>query len=485
MSEWAEMKHLHEAQGVPKKEIARRFGRDVKTVRRAVTREQPPLVRKPVDRRRALDPERARIEAWIAADPKISSKRIWVLLGDAGVAASHRGVRRYIARLRDRRREAFVHRTPEVGDAMEVDFGQTRSVIAGVEHRHFLLVATLPACNAYFAKAYRVERLESLLDGIVAAFVYFGGLTRRLVLDNTSIAVKRVLTGREREETAAFHGFRGALGVGVDYCAPGKGWEKGSVERGVRYVRDLFFRPMPHAASFDEINAALLREIERDLDRRRTAGGRTAREALTEERARLRPLPGRLPEPCRTLPKVADRYGHVRFEAVRYSVPIALAYKDVLVRVFAERIEVAAGAAVVARHDRSFEDGAYVLDPLHVLPLLEWKSRAASEATALRSLPAVFGELRQALLGRTKHPDREWVQVLRLAEIHGIDALGVAVRSAISRGSPRLETVRALLRPAEGGDAVAAVPVTREDLARVVVAPADLTRYETLLEVVR
>jgi transposase len=485
MSEWAEMRHLHEAQGVAKKEIARRFGRDVKTVRRAVARETPPLVRKAMERPRRLDAERARIEAWIAADPKISSKRVWVLLGDAGVASSQRGVRRYLARLRQRPREAFVHRTPEAGDAMEVDFGQTRSVVAGVEYRHFLLVATLPASNTYFARAYRVERLESLLDGIVAAFVYFGGLTRRLVLDNTSIAVKRVLTGREREETDAFHGFRGALGVGVDYCAPGKGWEKGSVERGVRYVRDLFFRPMPHAGSFDEVNAQLLAEIERDLDRRRMADGRTAREALAEERSRLRPLPGRLPEPCRTLAKVADRYGHVHHEAVRYSVPIALAYRDVLLKVFAARIEVAAGVSVVARHDRSFEGGAYVLDPLHVLPLLEWKSRAAPEATALRSLPAVFGELRQGLLGRTKHPEREWVQVLRLAEIHGIEALGAAVSSAIARGSPRLETVRAILRPAELGGAVAAAPVTREDLARVVVAQADLSRYETLLEVVR
>lgn len=485
MSEWAEMRQMHQARGVPKKEIARRFGRDVKTVRRALARQEPPLARKAAERPRALDGERARIEAWIAADPKVTSKRIWVLLGDAGIAASHRGVRRYVARLRERPREAFVHRTPQAGDAMEVDFGQTRSMVAGVEHRHFLLVATLPACNAYFARAYRVERLESLLDGILAAFAYFGGLTRRLVLDNTSIAVKRVLTGRDREETTAFHGFRGTLGVGVDYCAPGKGWEKGSVERGVRYVRDLFFRPMPHAESFDEVNAALLVEIERDLDRRRTHDGRTAREALSEERTRLRPLPAHLPEPCRTLPKTADRYGHVLHESARYSTPIAHAYKDVLLKVFAARIEVAAGPQVVARHERSFEKGAYVLDPLHVLPLLERKSRAAPEATALRGLPRVFGELRAALLGRTKHPEREWVQVLRLAEVHGLEALGRAVASAISRGSPRLETVRALLRPVEGGGAVAAVPLAREDLARVVVAKADLSRYETLLEVVR
>ena len=45
------------------------------------------------------------------------------------------------------------------------------------------LVATLPFSNAYFAKAYAVERLESLLRGIESAFLYFGGLVDRVVPD--------------------------------------------------------------------------------------------------------------------------------------------------------------------------------------------------------------------------------------------------------------------------------------------------------------
>ena len=35
MSQWAEIRHMHAADGVPKKEIARRLRLDVKTVRRA------------------------------------------------------------------------------------------------------------------------------------------------------------------------------------------------------------------------------------------------------------------------------------------------------------------------------------------------------------------------------------------------------------------------------------------------------------------
>ena len=81
----------------------------------------------------------------------------------------------------------------------------------------------------------------------------------------------------------------------MDFCAPGKGWEKGSVERGVEYVRGLVFRPIPKVGSFEDLNAWILKELDRDLDRRRLADGRSARDALTAEREHLRPLPHHRP----------------------------------------------------------------------------------------------------------------------------------------------------------------------------------------------
>ena len=41
----------------------------------------------------------------------------------------------------------------------------------------------------------------------------------------------------------AFAAFRGAYPFRAEFCAPAKGWEKGSVEGGVKYVRNLVFRP--------------------------------------------------------------------------------------------------------------------------------------------------------------------------------------------------------------------------------------------------
>lgn len=50
MSQWAEIRHMYLTDHIPKKEIARRLGVDVKTVRRALEREQAPRRRKSLPR---------------------------------------------------------------------------------------------------------------------------------------------------------------------------------------------------------------------------------------------------------------------------------------------------------------------------------------------------------------------------------------------------------------------------------------------------
>ncbi|MCY4598355.1 MAG: integrase core domain-containing protein [Acidobacteria bacterium] len=114
---------------------------------------------------------------------------------------------------------------------MEVDFGDSWVDIAGTPCKVKYLVATLPQWSAYFAKAYPVARLESLLDGIESAFRYFGDVVERVVLDNTSLAVKEVLADRDRLQTEAFEAFGGAYPFRAEFCALAKGWDNGKAER--------------------------------------------------------------------------------------------------------------------------------------------------------------------------------------------------------------------------------------------------------------
>ena len=311
VSQWAEVRHMHEVEGLAKKEIARRLDLDIKTVRRALARLKATPKRGTPARGRQLDPLRPRIEELLKSEPEITAKRIGRLLEEHGSVPKERALREYVAELRQHlfKPEAFVHRTHVPGTTSEFDFGESRARIAGKVRVVKYMIATLPSSNVYFAKAYPVERLECLLDGMLSAFRHFGGVTKRAVLDNTSLAVREVLRGPERIETRLFEAFRGAFPLHADFCAPGKGWEKGSVERGVEYVRDNVFRPMPSVDSFDELNAMIVAELERDLDRRKLSDGRTARQAWIAEREHLRPLPNFVPETCRIVALVADKFG--------------------------------------------------------------------------------------------------------------------------------------------------------------------------------
>jgi transposase len=472
--------------GVPKKQIAQRFGLDVKTVRRALERDEAPVRRTSPPRGRRLDPWRSQIETWLREDRRLTAKRVRTLLLPLAGPVPSRTVRQYVARLRRElfAREAFVHRTHRPGETLEADFGESWAVVADALHKVKFFVATLPCSNVYFAKAYPVERLECLLDGLEASFDFLGGVPRRVVLDNTSLAVKKILSGAHREETEAFHAFRGAVPFHADFCAPGKGCEKGSAETGVKYVRNNVFRPLPHVESFVELNARILEELERDLDARTVADGRSVREAWAAEREHLRPLPPHRPETCRTLARVADKFGHVRVDRATYSLPSEYAYRPTWAKLFHDRVELAVDGAVIARHERSFEEGALVLDARHVLPLLERKSRAIDESTALQQwkLPRVFHTLRDALRSHTRRPDREWVQVLRLLEDHPQGQVEAAVAEALERSSPRLETIRLLLRRHDesGAPRLEPAPVPRPELATLTVEPPTLGAYDVL-----
>ena len=170
MSQWAEIRQMHVVDGVPKKQIAERLGLDIKTVRRAVAQATAPA-RRAVSRPRHLDRWRAQIEQWLRQDRRLTAKRIRRLLLPLAGPVAERTVRWYVARLKAAAapKEVYVHRSPRPGVTLEVDFGESWAEVAGVLRKVTYVVATLPYSNVYFAKAYPIERLESLLDGIQAA----------------------------------------------------------------------------------------------------------------------------------------------------------------------------------------------------------------------------------------------------------------------------------------------------------------------------
>ena len=482
----AEIRYMHLVEGVAKKEVARRLGVDVKTVRRHIQGPDEYPARRSPRRGRALDAHRDEIVALLELDRRISAKRIGRLLEEKhGLFLNERTIRRFVQEVRGSvtSPEPFVHRTHVPGETMEIDFGESWAELAGCRTKIFFFVATLPASNAYFAKAYRFQRVECLLDGITSAIEWFGGLPARVVFDNASTAVKKILKGAERIENERFHEYRAEWPLGADFCNPASGWEKGSAERGVDYVRGMCLRPVPVVDGLDELNGHILHELDVDLDRRKLRDGRTAREALAEERAHLRAIPVHRPDTARIVSCSADKYAHVRVDRSSYSIPSRLARRQTTVRLYHDRVEIACDGYVVAVHERSTMPGEYVLELEHVLEVLERKPRAAVEATAIRQLglPPCFEDLRVALRRDRRHSDREWVQILGLLVDHSLGSVSAAVEKALESEAPGIGSVRQLLR-CESQPRVAIEPISleRPKLARIEVAMPDLGAWDVL-----
>jgi transposase len=478
---------MHLTEGEPKKEVARRLGVDVKTVRRHIQGGEAYPARKDPKRTRALDDHRAEIERLLQENVKLSAKRIGRLLEiDHGLKVSARTVRRYVNEVRGaaQKPEAFVHRTHAPGETLEIDFGETWCELDGRKTKIFFFVGTLPASNVYFAKAYRHQRAECLLDGISSAFEWIGGVPSRVVFDNASTAVKKILKGEERIETEMFHRYRAELALGADFCNPSSGWEKGSAERGVQYVRRLALTALPPMKGLDELNAYILNELDVDLDRRTLPDKTRVRGAFEEERTHLRPLPLSMPCTARLLSSTADKYGHVRIDRSTYSVPTLYARQTLAARLFHDRVEIINGVDVVAKHARSTKPAEYVLELDHVLDLLEQKPRSAREATVIRQmgLPSCFDELRTAMRSEKRRSDKEWVQVLGLLVEHSLESVRQAVEASLQSGVVGLSSIKQLLRR-RNQPRIAIEPLAMEEpeLMQYEIPIADLGRYGSLL----
>jgi hypothetical protein len=138
----------------------------------------------------------------------------------------------------------------------------------------------------------------------------------------------------------------------------------------------------------------------------------------------------------------------VRYRGTDYSVPTAFAHREVLVRGYVDRVVIACGAEVIARHVRSYEREDFVFEPRHYLALLERKTGALDQAAPLAgwSLPEAFATLRRLLEARMgKQGRREYVQVLRLLEVFETADVAAAVSAAIARGAVGFDAVKHLV----------------------------------------
>ena len=96
---WAELRREHFVRGVAIKELARRYGIDRNTVRRALRSEGPPVYRR-LPRASKLEPFKEEIHRLLRADPRLPGQRVRELIAPLGFEGGKTIVDDYLREVR-------------------------------------------------------------------------------------------------------------------------------------------------------------------------------------------------------------------------------------------------------------------------------------------------------------------------------------------------------------------------------------------------
>jgi hypothetical protein len=261
--------------------------------------------------------------------------------------------------------------TTLAAEEAQVDWGAFGSIRIGRGVRPLSgFVMVLSYSRAIFALFTVDQTLESFLRGHVEAFAALQGVARTLVYDNLRSAVL------ERAGTAIrFHPrlleLAGHYHFAPRPCTPGRGNEKGKVERQILYLRQAFFAART-CVDVADLNAQFRRWRDAIAHQRPHPEhrDRTVAEVLAEEQPRLLPLPAHPFETDVLRTVSARKQPYVRFDRNSYSIPHPYVQRPLTLLASPTTVRVLAGAEEIARHARSYDSGDVVEQEAHVAGLV-------------------------------------------------------------------------------------------------------------------
>src|SRR5947209_7483277 len=388
-------------------------------------------------------------------------------------------VRRYVGKHRRSRQETFIPLAHDPGVRLEADFGHIHVDFPDGRRLVPVLINAWAYSNYGFALALPTERTEAILAGMVAGFNFFECVPREVWWDNPKTVVRLIFKGRDRQPNEYYQALASHYTFEALFCMPARGNEKPHAETRVRVLQQQWATPVPRVADLDALNDHLRRRATAELNRTVDGYPESIGQRFARDRARAVPLPEHAFDPCIQTAAVVDKDQTVQFDNNRYSVPRACAFRAVTVKGYVDRVEVADGRAVVARHSRSYGRHEQVLDPLHYLVTVGRKPAALDHAPVMRDwqLPASFTVLRHSLQQRHGNPAgaRQYIRVLQLLAEHPLTRVQQAVEACNSPEQAHAERIMAMVqrlaerdagRPPSLGTAPESLQVPRPDLGR-------------------
>ena len=469
------------------REIAKELHHSRRTVKKAITDASVPEYHLTVPRTSpVMDPFKAIIERWLEEDKSQPKKqrhtahRIYTrLVGEHNFSGGERTVRQYVSRLKPNFQEMFIPLEFDPGTDAQCDWGEAFVYMGDKLVPVQVLCMKLSYSGKPFVMAFPTQRQEAFFEGQHQAFNWYQGIPARVGYDNLTLAVQKVLRGRNREEQQAFIAFRSHYLFESHFAMPRHPQEQGRVESLVGYMRRNYFVPVPRVKSFEELNWMLLERLRED-DRRPVPGKEISiGEAWEQEKGKLLPLPRISYRCCISRPLKANHLSLVNFDSNRYSIPVEYGIAKLTLQAYVWRVEIACGDRVIATHERCYEKGQDILNIDHYLPLLIQRPGAFPYAKPVRQwkMPEVYREFLEALTKRVNGSGvREFLHVLALGRTYGKENLEQAMKQSLSENRADAERVRQMVNREDCASSISTAP----DMYQVRVILPDLSRFDEL-----
>jgi transposase len=353
-------------------------------------------------------------------------------------------------------REACVPQSYAWGVEAQIDWYEAYADLAGERVKLQVFAMRSMASGAAFHRAYLHATQQAFLEAHELAFAYFGGVFRKLRYDNLTSAVKKVLRGSRREETARFVALRSHWRFEAEFCTPAEPHEKGGIEGEAGYFRRNHWVPVPEAGDVAALNRQLLAACQEDEHRLIAGREQVVGASLVIEREHLLPLAEEGVDLAQTSFPTVNGLGCAKVLTNTYSVPLP-AGTQVQAKVYASTVELWHDGRCVARHERCYRRQQQILDLEHYLDVLYRKPGALAGSKPLEQRrqaglwPPSFDRIWQGLIERhgKQSGTREMIELLKLSQKHGHPKLQQAIESALAGSCYDAAAVQHLLNAEE------------------------------------
>jgi len=384
-------------------------------------------------------------------DKRVTNLRIYEILKEEyGVRSTYVNLCKYIQKHFPKPIEAYGVQVTFPGEAAEIDFGYLGMLpgpLNTLVKTYGLAVILGYSRVGYFAICYD-QKLQTLITELTNAFLYFGGVPKRLKVDNMKTAI---LTNQhyDLEFNQDFLEFANHYNTVIIPCSPYSPEQKGTVESGIKYLQGNFINGRTFTDSAD-LKQQLTGWMTNYANARVHGTTRKIpREVfLAEEKNMLQPLPAEEFAFFNRCVRIVSPNCHIHFENNYYSVPGSLTGKEVTVRWNEHLLRVIFAGEQVALHCKATEQGNYVTERSH-LPDYKTYSQTEYQARYENEMAGIGGYAHQYFTMLLEMKESYWFRsvriILGLEKEYGKEAVNLSLKRALYYQATDITTIKNIL----------------------------------------